>query len=91
MLAKYEMGGVSVDSLDLKCLLLCCGMQYPSRVYDAVAGSSRLAPPSNPFACNCIILPGEVAVHLTTNEASPFALDLDNVGEVAALPRRACG
>ena len=44
---------------------------------------ARLAPPSNPYACNCVILPGQVAVHLTPNDASPFALDLDDAGNVA--------
>jgi hypothetical protein len=78
MLAAYDLDGQPVDALDLKCLLIGTGMRYPARVYAAVADRARLEPPSNPYACNCIILPGEVAVHLTINEASPFALDLDD-------------
>ena len=82
MLATFDLAGQAVDSLDLKCLLLGAGMGYPARVYDAVAGRARLAPPSNPYACNCVILPGEVAVHLMPNDSSPFALDLDSNGQV---------
>ena len=80
MLDTYILDGQPADSLDLKCLLIGTGMQYPARVHEMVAGRARLEPPSNPYACNCIILPGEVAVHLTVNEASPFALDLDDNG-----------
>lgn len=87
MLATFELDGQPADALDLKCLLIGTGLQYPSRVYDAVAGSARLEPPSNPHACNCIILPGEVAVHLTVNEASPFALDLDEEGRTCLFHR----
>ncbi|MGD9720108.1 MAG: radical SAM protein [Pirellulales bacterium] len=82
MLVTYDLQGEAVNSLDLKCLLSGTGMRYPNQVYEAVAGRSRLAPPSNPYACNCIILPGEVAVHLTANDASPFGLDLDDQGRV---------
>ena len=82
MLATYELEGQAIDSLDLKCLLIGAGMRYPARVHGAVAGRARLEPPSNSYACNCLILPGEVAVHLTINDASPFALDLDDEGRV---------
>ncbi|MGO9112754.1 MAG: radical SAM protein [Thermoguttaceae bacterium] len=85
MLATYDLDGQPVDSLDLKCLLIGTGMRYPARVYEAVADRARLEPPSNPYACNCIILPGDVAVHLTVNDASPFALDLDDDGRVCLL------
>jgi hypothetical protein len=82
MLATFELDGQAVDSLDLKCLLIGSGLRYPDRVYNAVADWARLEPPSNPYACNCLILPGEVAVHLTANDGSPFALDLDGDGRV---------
>ena len=85
MLAVYDLDGQPVDSLDLKCLLIGTGMRYPARVHEAVADRARLEPPSNPYACNCIILPGEVAVHLTVNDASPFALDLDDDGQVVPV------
>lgn len=71
-----------LESLDLKCALLGAGVRYPDHVHAAVAGRVRLEPPSNPFACNCLILPGEVAVHLNANETSPFALDVDEGGHV---------
>jgi hypothetical protein len=67
-----------LTSLDLKCSLVGAGVRYPQAVYDAVAGWARLEPPSNPYACNCLILPGEVAVHLHANENSRFGLGLQN-------------
>src|SRR5262245_51415599 len=68
----------SLSSLDLKCTLVGAGVRYPQEVYDAVTGWARLEPPTNPNACNCLILPGEVAVHLNANANSRFALGLDN-------------
>ena len=85
MLATYDLDGQPVDALDLKCLLIGAGMRYPARVHKAVAGRARLEPPSNAYACNCIILPGEVAVHLTASNVSPFALDLDGNGTSACF------
>jgi hypothetical protein len=58
--------------------LVGAGVRYPQEVYDAVADWARLEPPSNPYACNCLILPGEVAVHLHANPHSRFALGLQN-------------
>src|SRR5262245_30692417 len=68
----------ALNSLDLKCALVGAGVRYPQEVYDAVSGWARLEPPSNSYACNCLILPGEVAVHLHSNENSRFALRLEN-------------
>jgi hypothetical protein len=67
-----------LNSLDLKCALVGAGVRYPKEVYDAVAGWARLEPPSNAYACNCLILPGDVAVHLNANENSRFALRMEN-------------
>ena len=82
MLETYELGGERVDALDIKCMLVRAGMRYPEPVYSAVEGKARLESPFNPFACNCVILPGDVAVHLNQNDTSPFALDLDADGDV---------
>jgi len=51
-------------------------------VFEAVRGRARLAPPTNPFACNCVILPDDVAVHLNINDESPYGLDVDEAGAV---------
>lgn len=67
----------ALQSLDLKCALIGEGVQYPQEVYDTVAEWARLEPPTNPYACNCLILPGEIAVHLHVNESSRFALRTD--------------
>ena len=82
MLATYDIDGDTANLLDIKCLLIGNGMRYPQRVYDAVSAWARLEPPSNPYSCNCINLPGEIAVHLSINDASPFGLDLDNDEQV---------
>lgn len=82
MLETYDLGKDRLDALDLKCMLVSAGMRYPERVYNAVEGKVRLESPFNPFACNCVILPGEVAVHLHQNDASSFVLDLDANGDV---------
>jgi hypothetical protein len=68
----------ALNSLDLKCALVGTGVRYPQEVYDAVSGWARLEPPSNPYACNCLILPGEIAVHLHSNDNSRFALRLED-------------
>ena len=85
MLETYELGGERVDALDIKCMLVRAGMRYPEPVYSAVEGKARLESPFNPFACNCVILPGDVAIHLNQNDASPFALDLDAGGDVCCF------
>jgi hypothetical protein len=71
-------GSEALNSLDLKCALIGAGVRYPQEIYDAVSAWARLEPPSNAFACNCLILPGEVAVHLHANENSRFALRVEN-------------
>ncbi|MBX3177914.1 MAG: radical SAM protein [Candidatus Hydrogenedentes bacterium] len=83
MLSGTDTETGALDALDLKVALIQGGVQYPERVYEAVAGRARLAPPSNPFACNCLILPGEVAVHLNANPSSRYALDVDDSGDPA--------
>ena len=82
MLETFDLEGESVNSLDLKCLLVGMGVQYSDAVYHAVSEWARLEPPSNPYSCNCLILPDEVAVHLHAEQQSPFALGLDEAGTV---------
>jgi len=82
MPATRELIDDTLDSLDLKSVLIGTGVRYPRAVYDAVADRARLEPPENPYACNCFILPGDVAVHLNANEASPYSLDVDEHGRV---------
>src|SRR5262245_47528795 len=87
MLEQFTLQGETVTSLDLKCALVGSGVQYPDEVYRAVEGRARLEPPSNPYACNCLILPGEVASHLQPNPESPFRLGLDESGDVCLYHR----
>jgi hypothetical protein len=89
MLEQFDLHGEPVNSLDLKSLLIGAGVQYPEAVYRAVAGWARLEPPDNPYACNCLILPGDIAAHLHTNAQSPFALGLDGSGQVCLFHENA--
>ncbi len=68
----------ALKSLDLKCTLVSAGVRYPQEIYDAVSDWARLEPPTNLYACNCLLLPGDVAVHLHANESSRFSLGLRN-------------
>jgi hypothetical protein len=89
MLEYFDLHGTPVTSLDLKSVLIGAGVQYPEEVYQAVAKWARLEPPSNPYSCNGLLLPGEVAVHLHANAQSPFALGLDSDGKVCLFHENA--
>ncbi|HSV75288.1 MAG TPA: radical SAM protein [Chthonomonadales bacterium] len=82
-LPRFDMAGETVTPLDLKPLLVGSGVRYPAAVYEAAAGRARLEPPDNPYAANCFLLPGEVAVHLAPNDRSPFSLEAGGDGSIA--------
>lgn len=76
MLRQFQLGEQIVDVLDLKVLLVGNGADVPDSTYQAFGSRYRLADPSNLMACNCVILPGDVAAHLTANEESPFRIGI---------------
>ena len=80
MLPRLALAGQPVDALDLKVLLIGAGVRVPDETYRRFAASSRLADPTNLMACNCVILPGGVAAHLTANDESPFSVGVSAAG-----------
>jgi hypothetical protein len=62
MLAQYDVNGETLDSLDLKVLLLTHGVKVSGRVYQAFGRTHRLDP--DPQTCNCLLLPDGTVVHL---------------------------
>jgi hypothetical protein len=80
MLTKHPLNGEWVDPLDLKVLLIGAGARVPEESYWRLATSYRLADPTNLMACNCVILPGGVAAHITANDESPFSVGITDAG-----------
>lgn len=80
MLRQYRLGSQTVDTLDLKVMLIASGAMVPDATYQAFASQYRLADPSNLMACNCVILPDDVAVHLSANDESPFEVGISADG-----------
>ena len=85
MLETFPLGQLQVDSLDLKVMLLSAGVVLPQSVYEHYASSYRIMDPSNLMACNGLILPGNVAAHLTPNDESPFSLEIGANGSPCLL------
>ena len=79
----------ALTSLDLKSVIVSAGVRYPREVYEAVSGWARLEPPDNAFACNCLNLPGDVAVHLTLMNTPPSVCARKRTPEFASR-RHSC-
>ena len=62
-LNSYVVDGVSVDSIDLKCLVVSRGIKVDKAVYRIFSESFRLS--VNPLTCNCIILSDGTIVQMT--------------------------
>ena len=62
MLGQYRVNGETLDSLDLKVLLVTKGVKVGGRVYEAFGRTHRLDP--DPQTCNCLLLPDGTVVHL---------------------------
>jgi hypothetical protein len=80
MLQEFQLDNTKVDALDLKILLISSGIVYPEEIYEQFLETGRLAHPGNFAACNGIILPGGVAVHLTANDESLFSIGVNGDG-----------
>jgi len=59
----FSVAGQSLDSLDLKVLLVTKGLKVSLDVYDQFGLTGRIHP--DPRACNCVILPDGTIVHVT--------------------------
>ncbi len=62
MLSQYRVNGETLDSLDLKVLLVTKGVKVSGRVYEKFGRTDRLDP--DPQTCNCLLLPDGTVVHL---------------------------
>jgi hypothetical protein len=79
--AGFKLDGQAVDVLDLKTLILTRGINVPEAVTAQFGRAHRLAPTSDPFACNCLLLPGRIPAHLFhTGPASDFSLAVSDSG-----------
>lgn len=77
----YQVNGGEVDVLDLKTLLITRGINVPDEIVERFGRTHRLAPPSHPFACNCLLLPGRVPAHLFhIGPAAEFSLAVNEAG-----------
>jgi hypothetical protein len=60
----FDLDGETVDVLDLKTLLITRGIHVPEAITGRFGRTHRIAPTSDPFACNCLLLPGRVPAHI---------------------------
>lgn len=63
MLRSFSVGGKTLDSLDLKILLVTKGIKVSYDVYEQFEGTHRVH--ADPLTCNCLILPDGTIVHIT--------------------------
>lgn len=62
-LNSYHFLGESIDSVELKCLVVSKGVKVSKEIYKRFTKTNRLG--VNPLMCNCIILSDGVVVQLT--------------------------
>lgn len=60
---NYSIAGQQLDSVELKCMLVSCGVKVDSAVYKSLDGVRRLS--VNPMCCNCLILSDGTICQLT--------------------------
>jgi hypothetical protein len=63
MLKQYQLNGETVDSLDLKSLVVSQGVKVSGAVYKRFSATHRIYP--DPETCNCLILPDDTIVQMT--------------------------
>ncbi|MGO8676044.1 MAG: radical SAM protein [Limisphaerales bacterium] len=79
--ASFDLGGQAVDVLDLKTLLITRGINVPEEITARFGRTHRLAPTSDPFACNCLLLPGGIPAHLFhVGPGAEFSLTINAAG-----------
>jgi len=79
-LRRFRIDGDDLDALELKVLLITQGIQIPSAdVYEQLGRTHRLSP--NPLECSCLLLPGNIVVHLAAvGVSSPFSVGIGENG-----------
>ena len=77
----FNLDGQEVDVLDLKTLLVTRGINMPEEIADRLGRTHRLAPASNPYACNCLLLPGNIPAHMFhVGPSADFGLAVTDTG-----------
>jgi hypothetical protein len=79
--ATFNLDGQTVDVLDLKTLLITRGINVPQEITGRFGRTHRLAPTSDPFACNCLLLPGGIPAHMFhVGPDADFSLAVNSAG-----------
>ncbi|MDR1089376.1 MAG: hypothetical protein LBL23_08950 [Coriobacteriales bacterium] len=60
---SYTLGGTTIDSVDLKCLVVSRGVKVDNAVYKAFEDTTRLS--MNPLCCNCMVFSDGTIAQLT--------------------------
>ena len=60
---NYKIENTTIDSVDLKVLIVTKGIKVSSKIYKKFKSHFRLS--INPLECNTIILPDNTIIHLT--------------------------
>ncbi len=63
MLKHYQLNGETVDSLDLKAMVVTRGVKVGGAVYKRFSATNRVYP--DPETCNCLLLPDGTVVQMT--------------------------
>lgn len=75
---KYTIQGETIDSIELKCLVVSRGVRVEKAVYSAFTKSHRLS--QNPLTCNCFHLSDKTIVQLTD-----MSFHLNQIFQVAGM------
>lgn len=79
-LCIYRFDGKVMDSLELKTSIITRGVNIPFKVFEVFGKTNRISP--DPQACNCLLLPDGIIVHLTNvGPMSPFTVDVSDSGK----------
>jgi len=79
--ATFKLDGQDVDVFDLKTLLITRGINVPEEITAQFGRTRRLASTSDPFACNCLLLPGGIPAHMfDVGPGAEFSLALNSAG-----------
>jgi hypothetical protein len=62
-MSGYLIDGSSVDSIELKALVVSRGVKVSARIYKEFSQSHRIF--ANPLKCNCMVLPDGTIVQMT--------------------------
>jgi hypothetical protein len=78
---SFNLDGQPVDVLDLKTLLITRGINVPEEITARFGRTHRLTPTSDPFACNCLLLPGGIPAHMFhVGPGADFSLAVNSAG-----------